>query len=124
MRKMFCGLFVWIFVVAVAAAAPGGSVRCGKLLDVRTGQLLMDQIVAYDGDGVITSVAPAGSGNTAAIDLSKAVCLPGLIDMHTHITGEPSDSGYGGDCVSFPPLPATPPSHNTLASASRRTPPT
>jgi len=102
MRKMFFGLCVWIFVVAVAAGAPGGSVRCGKLLDVRSGQLLSDQVVTFDADGVITSVAPAGSGNASAIDLSKATCLPGLIDMHTHITGEPSHSGYGGLGISVP----------------------
>ncbi len=102
MRKMFFGLCVWIFVVAVAAGAPGSSVRCGKLLDVRSGQLLSDQVVTFDADGVITSVAPAGSGNASAIDLSKATCLPGLIDMHTHITGEPSHSGYGGLGISVP----------------------
>src|SRR5258708_9952765 len=96
MGRLILAVTVFLFAALGAAAAPDGSVRCGKLLDVRSGQLLTDQIVAYDGDGVITSVAPAGSGNTATIDLSKAVCLPGLIDMHTHITGEPSDSGYGG----------------------------
>src|SRR5262249_38721877 len=80
-----------------AHAGPGGAVRCGKLLDVRTGKMLSGQVIAFDGDGVITAVganvsAPAGG---ATIRLSDATCLPGLMGAHTHITLGPTATGYG-----------------------------
>ena len=102
MRKLF---FVFVLLLAwtvAASAAPGGAVRCGKLLDVRTGQLLSDQVVTFDADGIIMSVAPASSDVVSTIDLSKATCLPGLIDVHTHVTGDPGDTGYRGLGISIP----------------------
>jgi len=100
MRKLFFALSLWLLVVGTTSAAPG-AVRCGKLLDVRTGQMLSDQVVTFDSDGVITSVAPA-AGNAVALDLTRATCLPGLIDVHTHITSDPVHSGYAGLGVSVP----------------------
>lgn len=102
MRKLVAALVLSLLAVFAAMAAPGGAVRCGKLLDVRTGQLLTDQVVTFDENGVISSVAPASSTGASVIDLSKATCLPGLIDVHTHITGDPSHTGYAGLGVSIP----------------------
>ena len=101
MRKLFLALSLCLMGAKVISAAPG-AVRCGRLLDVRTGQMLSDQVVTFDSDGVITSVAPAASSNAAALDLTKATCLPGLIDVHTHITSDPAHSGYAGLGVSVP----------------------
>jgi imidazolonepropionase-like amidohydrolase len=100
MRKLFFVLSLWLLVAGTTSAAPG-AVRCGKLLDVRTGQMLSDQVVTFDSDGVITSVTPA-AGNALALDLTHATCLPGLIDVHTHITSDPVHSGYAGLGVSVP----------------------
>ena len=101
MHKLFLALSVWLLGVGVAFAAPG-AVRCGKLLDVRTGQMLSDQMVSFDDDGIITAVAPASGSTASAVDLSHATCLPGLIDVHTHITGEPTSNGYAGLGISVP----------------------
>ena len=101
MRKIVLVLSVCLLAASVAAAAPG-AVRCGKLLDVRSGQLLSDQLVTFDADGVIASVTPASGSNIGAIDLSRATCLPGLIDVHTHVTGDPQHSGYAGLGISVP----------------------
>ncbi len=102
MRKWVVALVFSLIGAMAVTAAPGGAVRCGKLLDVRTGQLRTDQVVTFDADGIIISVAPGSASNASAIDLSKATCLPGLIDMHTHITGEPTQNGYAGLGVSVP----------------------
>jgi imidazolonepropionase-like amidohydrolase len=101
MRKFILGFCLSLPAVCLASAAPG-AVRCGKLLDVRTGQLLSDQVVTFDADGIITSVGPASGSSASAIDLSHATCLPGLIDMHTHITADPQDNGYAGLGISVP----------------------
>jgi len=105
MRKPFLvALLVFAFAPLVHAAP--GAVRCGKLVDVRTGRTLNDQIVAFDANGIITAVSPAGSSPASAfpgtIDLSNATCLPGLIDVHTHLTHDPTNSGYKGLGVSIP----------------------
>jgi imidazolonepropionase-like amidohydrolase len=85
-------------------AAPG-AVHCGKLLDVRSGRMLNDQVVVFDG-GIITAVGAAASTplppGVKAIDLSNGSCMPGFIDVHTHITSNPQYSGYRGLGISIP----------------------
>src|SRR5882757_9876798 len=104
-------LLVLSFVILIALAAPfafaaPGAVRCGKLLDVHSGRMLTDQVIVFDANGLITAVGPAAStsptGGVAVHDLSTATCLPGLIDVHTHLTGDPSASGYQGLGISVP----------------------
>jgi imidazolonepropionase-like amidohydrolase len=105
MRHFLAALICVSVLPAVTPAAPG-AVRCGKLLDVRSGQMLTDQVVVFDAAGTITSVGAFSStkppSGITAVDLSTATCLPGLIDVHTHITSNPSDSGYNGLGVSVP----------------------
>jgi imidazolonepropionase-like amidohydrolase len=105
MRKTLLALMACLFFVSFASAAPG-AVRCGKLLDVRSGHMLSDQIVVFDDIGAVTAVGPAAStklsAGVSAIDLSSATCLPGLIDVHTHITLDPSGSGYEALGISVP----------------------
>jgi len=73
-------------VFATFAQAQTKAVRFGKLWD--GSKVTNDAVVVIDGDR-ITSV---GSGNSAVpagaevIDLRKYTGIPGLIDLHTHIT--------------------------------------
>jgi len=104
MKRILGSCFCVLCFAMVAFAGPG-AVRCGKLVDVRSGNLLADQVVVFDDSGTITAagsasqVLPAG---VTPVDLSSSTCLPGLIDVHTHITMEPYMSGYEGLGVSYP----------------------
>lgn len=105
MRHFLLLLLVSTLSAPILVAAPG-ALRCGKLLDVRAGRELSDQIILFDEQGTITSVGPANSISLPAgvtpIDLSAATCLPGLIDVHTHLTANPTDSGYSSVGISYP----------------------
>jgi imidazolonepropionase-like amidohydrolase len=95
-----------VIAISPAAQAAPGAVHCGKLLDVRSGKLLTDQTIVFDANGVIMAVGPASSplapGGATIVDLPSATCLPGLIDVHTHLTSDPNHSGYQGLGVSIP----------------------
>ena len=92
-------------VATQSGAIQSGAIRCGKLLDVRSGKFLSDQVVVFE-KGRITAVGKADStaipAGITSVNLSEATCLPGLIDVHTHLTGDPSHSGYQGLGISVP----------------------
>ena len=60
MRKLVSFAFALLVISQIANAAPG-AVHCGKLLDVRSGKLLTDQVIVFDANGTITAVGPASS---------------------------------------------------------------
>src|SRR2546422_6667708 len=83
---------VSIFVVAVSAqdkskAKAVKAVRFGKLWDAK-GKVWTNAIVLIDGDRIknVTTDAAAIPAGAETIDLSKYTGLPGLIDVHTHMT--------------------------------------
>ena len=98
-----------VVLVAVCAClgqqtTPRLVVHAGKLVDVEHGNLLSDQALVVQGDKIV-SVGPASEVKPAAsdkvIDLPNATVLPGLIDVHTHLTGDPS-FGYESLAISIP----------------------
>jgi imidazolonepropionase-like amidohydrolase len=85
-----------------AEERPGGAgttapavtvLRCGRLLDVKTGSLGSGATIVVRGEtiesvGGADAPAPAGA---VVVDLSHLTCLPGLIDAHTHTFLQPGD---------------------------------
>ena len=97
----------WQSVFAAAlffAGAQAGALKCDKLIDVNTGKIFTDQAIVFDKDGVITAVGPAAAMQLPAdtISLPGRTCLPGLIDVHVHLTGDATDHGYQSLGVSVP----------------------
>jgi len=78
--------------LVVGAAAQQASnavvIRAGRMLDVKTGKLLTDQTIVVERERIVSvgAVIPAGA---KVIDLPSATVLPGMIDVHTHLTMEP-----------------------------------
>src|SRR4029077_14791236 len=83
------------------------AVKAGRVLDVRTGNYLKDQIIWIEGDKIkaignaaeIEKQLPSGAKR---IDLSRATVLPGLIDCTPHLTLSPYLLGPIGFHTSFP----------------------
>jgi imidazolonepropionase-like amidohydrolase len=88
-KLYMCLIMLQIAVLAASAQQPRTLLRTGHLLDVKTGAEPAAQTIIITGD-CITAIAPTAStpkqsGDTE-IDLTKYTVMPGLIDVHTHLT--------------------------------------
>ncbi|HHL32290.1 MAG TPA: amidohydrolase family protein [Oceanospirillales bacterium] len=81
-----------ILLVSVSSQAFCLSIHCGYLLDVNTGKMLSNMYVEEQ-DGVFTAVG-SYQQQTVDIDLPDNYCVPGLIDMHTHLSSEFNKNSY------------------------------
>ena len=94
-------ILLWGLALAQAHAATL-AVRCGKLLDVRTGELSSDAVVLIDGSKIVQAGSVPIPAGVRTIQLGGLTCLPGLIDVHDHLTSDPQYSGYKSLGVSVP----------------------
>ncbi len=112
MRLSFVSVLLYTFALTATAwgaehtPAPVLAIHCGSLLDPATDTVTRDVVILTEG-GSVKQVMAAGSAFSAAadatkVDVSQGFCLPGLIDVHDHLTADPKDAGYSSLGVSFP----------------------
>jgi imidazolonepropionase-like amidohydrolase len=99
--------FLTLFATTLLAQTQTSAVHCGKLLDVRRGSYINDAVVLIEA-GTIMAVGPAAGVSVPAgasrieIPITLGTCLPGLIDVHVHLTSDPDLEGYKSLGVSVP----------------------
>ena len=83
-------------LVSTMSVANETWVRCGALVDVAEGRTLGPQtVVVVDGRfGETRSGHPEAPDEVELVDLAELTCLPGLMDMHTHLSSEFSPEAY------------------------------
>ncbi len=102
---VICGSFFSVARAQVAQPPKTVLVKAAHLFDARAGRLLDRQAVLIRGDRIEKAgpaseiAAPAGA---EVIDLGEATLLPGLIDCHVHLTGDPENAGLKGLAISVP----------------------
>jgi len=108
MLRMIVGIFAGFFMLVAMSAQADETltyVKAGKLVDVIDGKTLSNQVIVIRGDKILrVGNAEAEQIPTGAevIDLSGKTVLPGLIDMHDHLTGDARFHGYRSLGISIP----------------------
>jgi imidazolonepropionase-like amidohydrolase len=87
MRILAGLLFIMTMAVPSSAAT---FLHCGRLVDVRAGTVRTNVTIVTDGPTIVRveQGLAAGSAEDTVVDLRSHTCMPGLIDMHVHLTGE------------------------------------
>jgi imidazolonepropionase-like amidohydrolase len=92
------GALLFLFSVRLAAEGAGASadvtvVRAGRLLDPRSGAVLLNAVIVVEAGRVkAVGLSPSVPAGAREIDLSRFTVLPGLVDCHTHLVGDYSQS--------------------------------
>ena len=79
--------FIFLFMLLASLYAEAQKsilLKCGKLLDTKTGIVLEKQFVLLSGNKVV-AVGPTAFKADTSIDLSDYFVMPGMIDCHTHV---------------------------------------
>jgi imidazolonepropionase-like amidohydrolase len=77
------------FASAQAGSGKRTLIKAGHVLDVKTGKVADDQTIVVVGDtiqSIAASASLAAQANDTVVDLSRMTVMPGLIDVHTHLT--------------------------------------
>ena len=99
MKRINADLFLVLFLAlltssfaqqAIAAAPKRTILHASRLFDAKAGRMVANPYVVIVGDKIESVGAkPAAQTGDRVVELGDRTLVPGLIDVHTHITGEP-----------------------------------
>lgn len=86
-------LCIFLLLLSSMTFANDIYIKAGKLIDVEQGRILVNQIILIKNDRIKSVGEDIQIPSQAnVIDLSNKTVLPGLIDCHTHLVGDPNDA--------------------------------
>jgi len=94
MKKILLTGFALLFSMGVFAQTT--YIHAGRLIDVRSKQVLTQQTIRVEGTTIhsVTAGYTAPTKGAQVIDLKSATVMPGLMDMHVHIEQQTSPTRY------------------------------
>jgi imidazolonepropionase-like amidohydrolase len=95
-RRLALAALALAFAPAAGAAQGILVVRAARMLDVVKGEIVSPGLVTIQGDRIL-SVGRAPPADSRVLDLGDATLLPGLADVHVHLTAD-----LEGDWVTRP----------------------
>jgi imidazolonepropionase-like amidohydrolase len=99
MKLWSIAAFLLLLFTPAAAQADSVVVTAARMLDVKTGRYVEEPVIVITDGRIVTIVGRNGGrpnipAGARRIDLPGMTLLPGLIDMHVHLTSSPFIRGY------------------------------
>ena len=91
LNKLRCVAISLALISSHALAAT--HITADRMIDVETGKIIEAPLITVDGNR-ITSITANGEIPEDAIRLPGSTLIPGLMDMHVHLTGDANIHGY------------------------------
>lgn len=91
-------------VITSAFAAPK-VITADRMIDVENGKLISDAVIVVEGNQILASGVQGRvtlPDDAERIALGNATIMPGLMDMHVHLTSDATKHGYKRLSVSLP----------------------
>ncbi len=89
-----CLIAAGLLSTTTAALADTTTILCGQTVDVENKRLTGPRAIEIIDGKISQNSADPNSASGKTIDLSDHTCLPGLIDMHVHLTYQSSPQSY------------------------------